>query len=354
MALAEDRDRRADAPDERNRCYAERAPRRRDLSYQADYCYSPRFPSCAVFLAWAARSAAEPAYVSEAAQRAWGSGIAAPEPPSSSAESGHADDMAPPPREEGLFGPPEPDEAGSGRRSEQLDWISASAWADVPWDDRAEREAEELELLAVEEVEEELEPEDEERPDEALQAPKVPAALPMRRRKPPLEPIRTRGSGEWIYADPPPREPLVSRRYGITPPILLAVLGVLVVSVVVFLLATTLGGGDGRDITAAASPSAAPVDRPALPSAPAQQVTAPPSAEPTPSAEPRPRSYTVRPGDTLSAIAARRGVELRLLQCANRILNPNRISQGQVLEIPPEGFSCPPNWRKATPEPEAP
>ena len=80
VALAEDRDRRADAPDEGNRCYAERAPRRRDLAHQAEYCYTTQFAACSVFLAWAARSAAEPAFVSQAAQRAWGSGVSGPIP----------------------------------------------------------------------------------------------------------------------------------------------------------------------------------------------------------------------------------------------------------------------------------
>ena len=57
-------------------------------------------------------------------------------------------------------------------------------------------------------------------PEEALQAPKVPAALPMRRRRPPQSPIRTHGSGEWLYADPPAREPLAraSRQRGAAHP----------------------------------------------------------------------------------------------------------------------------------------
>ena len=46
VALAEDRNRRADGPDQRNRCYAEPAPRLRDLAYQAEYCYAPGFSSC--------------------------------------------------------------------------------------------------------------------------------------------------------------------------------------------------------------------------------------------------------------------------------------------------------------------
>ena len=117
VALAEDRDRRADAPDEGNRCYAERAPRRRDLVYQSEYCYSAEFAKCTVFLAWAARNAAEPAYVTEAAQRAWGAGVAAPEEATDhgAAETGPGDAELPPPTPEGgLFGlaeSAEPEEA---------------------------------------------------------------------------------------------------------------------------------------------------------------------------------------------------------------------------------------------------
>ncbi len=285
MALAEDRDRRADSPDEDNRCYAERAPRRRDLIYQADYCYSSQFPSCSVFLAWAARNAAEPAYVTEAAQRAWSSGIAVPE--AGSVYPARDDETEAPPLptpEGGLFGQVDPGEAEVAGRSEQLDWVSASAWAEAPWDERAEIEAEELASLGEEAPEEEADEADEEPAEEATQAPKVPAALPMRRRKRAQPPIRSRGSGEWFYADPPGRDPLVKRRYGITPPILLAVLGLLLASIVVFLLATQLGGAGERKLAAAASSSPAAASGPQATRAPV--ATAAPSTEPSPTPEP--------------------------------------------------------------------
>lgn len=365
MALAEDRDRRADAPDDGNRCYAERAPRRRDLAYQADYCYSSDFARCSVFLGWAARNAAAPAYVTEAAQKAWASGITAPErseagaggpslSPGSAATTVPDDDSDPHPQptpEGGLFGPAEAEPPGEARTTEQLDWISASAWAEVPWDEQAELEAAELEALEAEE-DEPIVAVDEtaaEPVEEATRAPKVPAALPMRRRKPPQEPIRSRGSGEWFYADPPGREPLVSRRSGITPTVLLAVLGVLVVSVVVFLIAAQLGGGDESPPIAAASPSPQASLRAAATRAPA--TTAEPSAEPSPTPEPRRRFYRVKAGDSLTGIAARFDVEPQHLQCLNRILNKNLIALGARYEIPPEGFECPKGWRKATPEP---
>jgi LysM repeat protein len=356
VALAEDRDRRADAPDEGNRCYAERAPRRRDLSHQASYCYSPQFAACSVFLAWAARNAAEPAFVTEAAQRAWGSGITAPEGSSeastTASRSGSPDDGPVPTPEGGLFGLADPDEAAMARSSEQLDWVSASAWAEVPWDERAEWDAEETEILEDEDDDERDEGEADESlellPEEATQAPKVPAALPMRRRKRAQPPIRSRGSGEWFYADPPGRDPLVKRRYGVTPPILLGVLGLLVVSILVFVLATQLDGGNGRT---AAVPSAAPATSIVPQATRPPSATEAPSAEPSADPEPAMRTYTVKEGDVLSAIAAKRRVDVKLLQCMNRLLDPDVLSPGQVLQIPPEGYVCPPGWRRSTPEP---
>lgn len=45
-------------------------------------------------------------------------------------------------------------------------------------------------------------------------------------------------------------------------------------------------------------------------------------------------TYTVRPGDTLSAIAGRVGVTVGALAGANGIADPNRILAGQVLDVP--------------------
>jgi LysM repeat protein len=357
VALAEDRDRRADTPDEGNRCYAERAPRRRDLSYQSDYCYSADFARCSVFLEWAARNAAQPAFVTEAAQRAWASGAAEPTGPDAASGETHADPgdaaetgtMPRPTPERGLFGMSEPAAPDDVRSGEQLDWVSASAWAEAPWDESAEPADDELDELD-ELLDEEGEPEEalEVEPEvEATQAPKVPAALPLRRRKAPQEPIRSRGSGEWLYADPPGRQPLVSRRYGVVPPVLLVVLGILIVSVVAFLIAAQMGGDASR--AAAASPSPASTARAGPTRAPTQ--TAEPSNGPEQTTEPRARFYRVRAGDSLTGIAARFDVRVQHLQCINTILDRNIIVLGQRLEIPPEGYSCPSGWRRATPEP---
>ncbi len=49
---------------------------------------------------------------------------------------------------------------------------------------------------------------------------------------------------------------------------------------------------------------------------------------------PTPQTYTVRAGDTLSAIAARFGTTVAAIAAANHIANPNLIAVGQVLKIP--------------------
>jgi len=74
-------------------------------------------------------------------------------------------------------------------------------------------------------------------------------------------------------------------------------------------------------------PSASPV------AAPAPAVTAAPSAVPA-------VTYTVRPGDTLSAIAARHGTTVASLRQTNR-LTSDIIRSGQVLTIPGTGGGAP-------------
>ncbi|TET99549.1 MAG: LysM domain-containing protein [Dehalococcoidia bacterium] len=61
-------------------------------------------------------------------------------------------------------------------------------------------------------------------------------------------------------------------------------------------------------------------------------------SKPSPPSRPSPRTYTVRPGDTLSGIAARFGIaDWRTLYQANKDVigpDPNLIRPGQVLTIP--------------------
>ena len=77
--------------------------------------------------------------------------------------------------------------------------------------------------------------------------------------------------------------------------------------------------------TAAPSDASAPTPTPAPPSPP------PASASPAPVGG---STYTVRPGDTLSAIAKRFGTTTSALAQLNGIANPSLIRTGQVLKLP--------------------
>jgi LysM repeat protein len=74
----------------------------------------------------------------------------------------------------------------------------------------------------------------------------------------------------------------------------------------------------------------------------------------TPEPSPKVRTYRVKAGDSLSAIAQRFGVRMEVLQCRNLVRDPDLIAVGQVLTIPPEGYTCAPGWRRATPTPRTP
>jgi putative chitinase len=58
------------------------------------------------------------------------------------------------------------------------------------------------------------------------------------------------------------------------------------------------------------------------------------TATPAPPSLPAPRTYVVRPGDTLFKIALRLNVSVRALIQANNIVNPNLVYVGQTLVVP--------------------
>lgn len=73
---------------------------------------------------------------------------------------------------------------------------------------------------------------------------------------------------------------------------------------------------------------------------PAASATAEPTATPDSSSEPSDnrrrstrRTYTVRPGDTPSAIAERTGVPLEQLEALNPDIDPQQLSPGQRLRL---------------------
>ena len=240
----------------------------------------------------------------------------------------------------------------AGSPTESIDWVPAAAWAAFPTAAIEEEEPEEMAAAGGDEDAEHVESDVADR-DEPTTAPRVPAALPMRRRRRQLEPIRSRGSGEWFYSDPPDREPLVRRRFSAMPPVVLGAIGLIVAALVVLLIPSLLAGGDpdSRGIAGGASPSPGGPTR-ATPGPTARSTADASAAAATPEPPPQRRSYRVKSGDSLSRIAARFGVSMELMQCQNLVRNPNLITVGQVLTIPPEGYACAPGWRRATPPPE--
>ena len=81
--------------------------------------------------------------------------------------------------------------------------------------------------------------------------------------------------------------------------------------------------GSLNDLTRFASKAAPITAQPVVPQPPA-----PMPATPTPSV-----TYTVKPGDTLYAIAVKYGTTVAAISAANDISNPNLIQVGQVLRI---------------------
>ncbi|MGD8621483.1 MAG: LysM peptidoglycan-binding domain-containing protein [Anaerolineales bacterium] len=67
----------------------------------------------------------------------------------------------------------------------------------------------------------------------------------------------------------------------------------------------------------------------------AQVASRVPTITPTKAPSPTPRTYTVRVGDTLSDIADAFGVDIDLLMSTNRMEDPNSLSAGQVIVLPP-------------------
>ena len=84
------------------------------------------------------------------------------------------------------------------------------------------------------------------------------------------------------------------------------------------------------------TPAASPSEVPASASPSSVPASESPSANPSalPSSSPAGTTYRVRPGDTLSGIAARNGVTVRALRQANNLPPGGIIRPGQVLVIP--------------------
>lgn len=126
-----------------------------------------------------------------------------------------------------------------------------------------------------------------------------------------------------------------------------AIPAILLVTTLFTLALSGIRGGGSNPAAATASPTRTTVAQTARPSArptdtppPAASATAPASVAPTPAgtATPEPaetfRTYTVKPGDTLSAIAAKFGTTSRAIADLNDVAVSSTLRIGQVLKIP--------------------
>lgn len=83
-----------------------------------------------------------------------------------------------------------------------------------------------------------------------------------------------------------------------------------------------------------AAPSASPSGAPARTLVPSDLEPSPVPSGPLPARSARPTKYTVKAGDTLSAIADRLGTTWQVLAELNGIGDPGRLRVGQSLDIP--------------------
>lgn len=84
--------------------------------------------------------------------------------------------------------------------------------------------------------------------------------------------------------------------------------------------------------------------------APGEAAEPPPPAVAAPPPQPALEPYTVRAGDTLWAIARRRGTTVEALAGWNALDDPDRIQAGRVLRVPPAGGAPDPGAAAGVPE----
>jgi nucleoid-associated protein YgaU len=401
VALEDDRDRRANAPDPRHRCYAVATPQPRALAHQEAYCLSSAFPSCTFFLDWAARAAANPVQAGFPAAAT----VAAPGPGPGADEA--LDPVGrpwatPPP----WVGQPElKTTRPSLRPNEQIGAFPDPAdhafdhdlgVPDPPRPPSTPQPAYQAPPLpAAPDVQVDYRPPFNEAPSAYAPqqvsswskpagpvdagyaaAPQLPSddalaggftggpvdaaaiATPV---LPSDDALAGRLTGRPIDAGPPPRIDLQARpnsakgrdgssdwarpkRFEAYPtlgrrirlrgisPVLLGLFALMIAALVLFLLPGFLSGRGG-----AANPSAKPSIVATL-------------GAPTPTPGPTPQSYTVKRGDALSAIARSFGLTVEQMVCFNGIKNPNVLTPGQVLLIPPSDYTCPHKGGGGTPK----
>jgi nucleoid-associated protein YgaU len=325
IALESDRDRRAEVPDSRHRCYAEPVPAPRAIAHQTAFCLSPDFAGCPIFRDWAVRAAATPV----------------PIPPA--------------------YGRPGEAEPGSSTEPEQIELLPAAGPAESiaepgtaaaldaqPEADRERvREEPPAQELPVHE------------PPMAEAALEVPAFLASRAGQlnragrpapPPIEPLPTSvpvepvagqrviGRDELIPSWERDRD-FAARGDGrlgdwlatATKALIALALVALVVLAIILAPGLLAGGPQPTQPAVVASPT------------PAVSPTSPVNFTPEPTTEPSAsagmQTYTIKAGDSLTAIASQFGLTIDQLLAANpQITDPNTIRAGDVVNIPPDDF----------------
>jgi len=382
LALELDRDRRADKPDYRHRCFAEPTPQPRAIAHQEAYCLSADFPACPIFQGWAMRAAAQPVPVpagyegrGASSTGAVGAGLAAAaaaqppvQPPSQAPLPADLAPVVPAPGEQWpseAFTPLEPDDA-----PRQMAAFDASLPDDAPAGS-LEPEGAALDLPPIPPPlpaawssanRPAAEPDD---------AP-VPGFLAGRSEREPLRPRAARPDVQ--FREKVTREDLIpswdlTSRYGATVKdergggsgggdrfgglvTAVAVIAILALGVAgVIFLPGLLSGGHPATPTppVIASPTLPPIGSasPFVTATPDANVSPSPAPSTTPEPTATPHLYRVRSGDTLRSIARRFRVDFDDLRAANpQITNPDHIEPGQVIVIPPR---TPPATPTATP-----
>ncbi len=123
VAFEDERDERADRPDQRHRCYAEAEPAPRALAHQEAYCLSSAFPVCPVFQDWARREAAH-------ARAGGGAATAPPAMPEQAATVTGEADQTDRDGDDDRWRPPDESSVDAiPRRNPPRDWAAPPPWA---------------------------------------------------------------------------------------------------------------------------------------------------------------------------------------------------------------------------------
>ena len=381
VALEFDRDKRADQPDYRHRCFAEPAPAPRAIAHQEAYCLSPNFPACPIFQDWASRAAARavPVADGDAGQAEVDESAAAGESAAAAAAVPLAADLEPlaatdepeaAVEQQPLDEPYPPDDAEPGADAADAEDLAYQPRAYAPPTyqrpgaaEDADSAPEQLGAFDAGGAEGEVPPvfDDEpaapraELPDEPDE-PDVPAFLAGRELPRPRSSAQGAAFHEKVKREDVVPSWEIDSRYGAqasdSPPgdrfggviTAIAVIAILAMGVagVIFLPGLLAGGGPER--TAAPSiaiasglPTSQPsaLSTPGVSEAPPTQAptVGPPTATPTPEASPI--LYRIKAGDNLARIARRFDTTVEEILALNpQIENPNHIQVGQVIEIP--------------------